>query len=205
MQVRKDLSLVQNNIIALLTTRDKPLKISEMAGEFNCSYQTISNNLKLLVIKEIVVEAGKDKNAMRYMLGNPEDNLTSFAWRGKEQGLTAVLRHYAAGETDPPVGKLNLYAREIIFNLAQLLNLCADAIDPENPRPVTIANLKDIQARFSQRRASLKQIIETYDSLLNNLSLWDPREVVRELVIRDTDMPIETARSIHQNIAEQIK
>jgi hypothetical protein len=168
------------------------------------SYQTVANHAADLRAKAIMVEAGKRHNAMRYVLGEEKDSHISLMWRSEQTTIIKLLEEMSTGDSDTPVDKLNPFAREIVHLLKEMLRLSADHLDDDDPKPVTIAMLKEIQARLAQRKNTIKQLLETYDSLLNNDELWDPQSLIRAFIIREGAPTIPHARSIVQNLNEKM-
>ena len=198
----KNFSLVQNNIINYMMHEDRPVTVSQMAKALNVTYQTVANHLPELKSRQVVIENGKRGNAMTYILGNPKDALIAITWQAQETTIIDLLSKIASGET--PVAK-NSFGREILYLLNQMLRLATDHVDDDNPKPLTIATLKEIQSRFAQRRNIVKQLAQTYESILDNPELWEPQALIKAFVVRDENFSIERSRAITENVNEKLE
>jgi biotin operon repressor len=204
MYTSKNYSLAQNNIISFMLSEDRPVTIREIAKGINVSYQTVANHMQELRAKGVMVETAKRHNAMQYVLGEEKDSHISLTWKSEQTTIVKLLESFSSGQAETPVGKLNPFAKEIVHLLKEMLRLSADHLDDEDPKPVTIAMLKEIQARLAQRKKTIKELLETYDSLLSNEELWEPQSLIRALIIREGAPSIPRARSIVQNLNEQM-
>lgn len=196
----KEFSVVQNNIINLITVEDRPMTARELANASNVTYQTIKNHLMPLLAKGIIIEAGKggaNNNAMRYELGKSEDKLIQIVWKDETITVAQMMMDYASGKT--PVAELPSTARGVVRMFAKLYKKCADTLDDPN-QIITIGQMKTYQAEIAGLRNSFRSMIKTLDSMLEDSRIWDPRIIVSELMIKDESMSTEKARSIYNNI-----
>lgn len=197
-----NLSLIQNNILAIMTHEDKAMTKREIANSLGLAYQTVNNHMIGLEAKNYVVEAGRIANAMRYKLGDHASGLIHIFWRGEERPLVQIVKEFASGE--PPVANLSQFSRELLNIFAIMYRISADTLDPDDPKPINIAQTKELQSRIAKRRDTIKQLLATYESLLDNDRLWDPRNLPTELIIKDEAMSLTTARDYAQNISERL-
>lgn len=195
------LPLVANNILSLLAHEARPMTKSEMAKELGKTFQTIANNMHVLLARNLIVEHSRIGNAMRFTLGDPSESLVHINWRGEDRKLIDVVKEFASDTT--PV-EMSVFARRFLKLFSELYRLSADAIDDDNPKPITLAQIKELQASVSKSRTALRQLLATCDSLLEYDALWDPRAIVNELIIKDPEMDQFAARSYSSNISERL-
>lgn len=197
-----NLSLVQNNIISLLMAEDRPMTMSEMHRALNVTFQTISNHMHELRAQSLVVESHRVGNAMKYKLGDPSSSLIQIIWKDETITVAKMMRDYASGAS--PVGELTGVAGEVVRILANMYLLCANNLDDAS-KAITIGQMKKYQSFVATRRRTLRTMLQTLDSMLDNPRLWDPRDIVTELMIKDEEMDSETARSIAGNIISALE
>lgn len=199
-----NLSMVQNSILSLLMAQDRPMTMTEIRKTLNVSFQTVSNHMTKLRDQEYVIEAGRIGNAMRYKLGDPASALIQINWDGQDTPIETLMKQFA--NDNAPVEGLKDGHIAILIMFAKMYLMCADDIDDSvsKPVPVSIAQMKRFQAFISRRRNETKLLLRTYESMLNNDKLWDPRQIVTELIIKSEEMDPEIARSIAQNVNERL-
>lgn len=196
-----NLSLVQNNILSLLMANDDPMTMSEMARRLNVTFQTVSNHMHALRAQSLVVESHRVGNAMKYKLGDPSSSLLQIVWNDETIPVAQMMKDYASGKS--PVADLPNVARGVVRMFARLYLKCAENLDDPN-KTITIGQMKTYQAEIVGLRNSLRSMLKTFDSMLDNTKLWDPREIVTELMIRDEEMDPQMAKRIYSNIINTI-
>lgn len=202
MSINKNLSMTQNQILAVMTSTDRPMTMAELAKEIGCTFQTISNNMHKLKALNLIVESHRIGNAMKWKLGDPASSLMHITWGGEEQTIAELMRKYADENT--PVGNLSQHSKAILLMFAEMYLICADSMDADYPKVIPLAVVKQMQALTHKRRAAIRLLLETYDSLVDNDKLWDPKELPVELIIKDEEIDLPMARSIAQNIKEKL-
>lgn len=202
MDFQKDLSNTANGILMRMVQENRPLTKTELRKMLGCTFQTVSNNMLILLRKGLVEEHRRVGTSQTFILSDPSMTLLRINWRGEDKPLDSIVKDYASGVT--PVANLSQYSRALLKIFSEMYRISADAIDDNNPRPISLSQTKELKATVSRMRTSLRQLLSTCDSMLENDNLWNPQEIVNALLIKPDDMTIEMARSIAGNISEAL-
>lgn len=191
------LTETQDRILKVLKLKDEPLTVRMIANELNVTGQTVRNHLpKLISMGRVkVYPKGTIEGSTAYVVTEGSGaNVNPISWFNGEY---ATVRQIFEKFGDPGA-KLNSNTfwaamEKIILNL---YSHALDAIDDDNPQPVSQMTLRDYRRALENIYNQANFVREAARDLLGYDELWNPRELPKALIINDTKLDVEKARDI---------
>jgi DNA-binding Lrp family transcriptional regulator len=202
--VSETVSIVVKQIEETIALSNKALSIAEIAAELGLNPQTIRNNIKLAINRGTVRKTDFRVGRAEYFesTSKPGSYLPSVQWGEETVPLRDLM--FSWSRKGQPNGFI---PRQISNIIVALFQLSADFYD-ENTKNNFSTNTKDLMLK-EQRinlvriQKHLRDMMATCSSLLTSDHLWDYRELIKHIIIRDEEIDIETIRSLIDMINEK--
>lgn len=173
----------------------RPVTVQEIATELDLNPQTIRNHIETAIkhgfIRQTQYKMGK---AYTYESTNRVTSLLPVViLSGEDTLLRDAFIKFARNNTvqmDSPIGKVF----EIVSQLYALVVAYTDS-NNEIHYSDKVTLLKEQKAKLRKLRDSFKNLLDLTNSIYMNEKLWEPKDLIKALLIIDEDMDTETIRS----------
>lgn len=171
----------EDTILAYLRM-NSPATIKMIEQHTKFSHQTIRNYIeKLMNLGQVRYHHSRISKGKAYEITTGGKAGITIRINGEPKKLREVLERMAEIGRIPKdsTGK-NLYGPII-----QLFALAANALDDDNPIPVSNSEIKQLQYDMAQYRQEVINLLTTIDDMLNLDALWDATELPKILIMQD--------------------
>jgi DNA-binding Lrp family transcriptional regulator len=199
MSRRYTLGETQDRIISTLKSEGAPMTINMIAEKMGVTGQTVRNHMpKLERAGEVEIHRRRINGATAFIIGTERSGYIPIGWKdGSDSSVREVFLQLEKQGFDP-----HLYWGSLQKVIATLYKDSLNALDETNPITPSTMDLRNLRMSLTKIIDDCRFVTQACRDLLDEASLWTPKELPKSLLMEDLDFDMSKARDIIDRLSD---